>query len=151
MRHLFASCPFSKEIIACLQNKMNEIINNHFNCSIHLQSHDIITGYLHANKNIRIFVNFILHITTEADSVLRKNVPYRLPYISKWELWKIRNNIKHENQTFTKDNVHDIIVLKISNATQFIEKTKIENKLRKIISMVKSFELRIESYFSAFH
>ena len=111
---------------------MNEIINNHFICSIHLQSHDIIIGYLHANKNITIFVNFILHI-------------------SKWELWKIRNNIKPGNQTFTKENVHDIIVLKISNATQFIEKTKIENKLRKNISMVKSFELRIESKFSAFH
>ena len=119
--HLFSSCPISKEIIDRLQNKMNGIINTYFNCSIHLQSNDSIIGYLHENKNIRIFVNFILHI-------------------SKWELWKIRNNIKHENQTFTKDKIVDIIVLKISNATRFVEKTNIENKFKTIINMVKSFE-----------
>ena len=121
MGHLFSSCPISKEIIDRLQNKMNGIINTYFNCSIHLQSNDIIIGYLHENKNIRIFVNFILHI-------------------SKWELWKIRNNIKHENQTFTKDKIVDIIVLKISNATRFVEKTDIENKFKTNINMLKSFE-----------
>ena len=115
VRHLFSSCPISKEIIDHLQNKMNGIINTYFNCSIHLHSNDINIGYLHENKNIRIFVNFILHI-------------------SKWELWKIRNNIKHENQTFTKDKIIDIIVLKISNATRFVEKTNIENKFKQLLT-----------------
>ena len=118
VRHLFALCSVSKEISRRLQNKMNVILNMYFNCNISLQSHEIIIGYLHTNKIIRIFVNFVLHIL-------------------KWELWKIRNVIKHENRAFTPEQIFNSIVLKIANATQFIEMTKLEHKCRKVICMLK--------------
>ena len=79
VRHLFAFCLVSKEITRRLQNKMNDIINLYFNCNILLQSHNIVIGYLHTNKIIRIFVNFVIHVL-------------------KWELWKIRNLVKHETK-----------------------------------------------------
>ena len=92
---------------------MNGIINLNFNCNILLQSHDIGIGYLHTNKIIRIFVNFVIHVL-------------------KWELWKIRNLVKHENQTFTRDQVFNIIVLKIVNATRFIEMTRIKKSVERL-------------------
>ena len=107
VRHLFAFCSVLKEITRRLQNKMNGIINLYFNCNILLQSHDIVIGYLHTNKIRRIFVNFVIHVL-------------------EWELWKIRNLVKHENQTFTTDQIFNISVLKIVNATRFIEMTRIE-------------------------
>ena len=100
---------------------MNFILNMYFNCTISLQSHEIIIGYLHTNTIIRIFVNCVLHIL-------------------KWELWKIRNIIKHEHQAFTPDQIFNSIVLKIANATRFIEMTKLEHKCRKVICMLKYFE-----------
>ena len=109
VRHLFVLCPFSKGINDVIQDKMNEIINRNFNCNISLKSHDIVLGYLHKNKIIRMFVNFVLRI-------------------AKWELWKIRNSVKHENQTFTVNSALDLIVLKIQNAALFIEKTNAERK-----------------------
>ena len=59
-----------------------------------------------------MFVNFVLHI-------------------AKWELWKIRNSVKHENQTFTVNSALDLIVLKIHNAALFIEKKKKKKKKKK--------------------
>ena len=122
VRHLFALCPFSKGINDVLQDKMNEIITRHFNCNIALQSHDIILGHLHANKIIRMFINFVLHI-------------------AKWELWKIRNSVKHENQTFTVNRAFELIVRKIYNAASFIEKTNAERNFSKTISLLKQFVL----------
>ena len=121
VKHLFALCSVSKEITRRLKNKMNNIINTHFDCSILLQSHDIITGYLNKNKIIRIFVNFVLHVF-------------------KWEIWKIRNLRKHENKLFTQDQVFVTIAQKIANAARFIELTNAEPKFRKIICMLKQFE-----------
>ena len=100
-------CSVSKEIIRRLKNEINNIINMYFDCSILLHSWEIITGYSNNNKIIRIFVNFILHIF-------------------KWEIWKIRNLIKHENKSFTSDQVFDTIVRKIANAARFIDLTKAE-------------------------
>ena len=99
---------------------MNDIINRDFNCNIILQAYDILIGYLHSNKVIRIFVNFVMHI-------------------AKWELWKIRNSIKHEKQIFTVNSAYDVIILKIVNATLFIEQTKAERKFRNIICLLKHF------------
>ena len=62
VRHLFALCSVSKEITRRLQNKMNGILNLYFNCNILLQSQDMFIGYMHTNKIIRIFVNFVLQI-----------------------------------------------------------------------------------------
>ena len=122
VKHLFALCSVSKEITRRLKNKMNNIINTHFNCSILLHSHDIIIGYLNTNKIIRIFVNFVLHVF-------------------KWEIWKIRNLMKHENKTFTRDQVFITVVQKIANAARFIELTKAESKFRKIICMLKGMPI----------
>ena len=121
VKHLFVLCSVSKEIIRRLKNEINNIINMYFDCSILLHSWANITGYSNNNKIIRIFVNFILHIF-------------------KWEIWKIRNLMKHENKSFTSDQVFDTIVRKIANAARFIDLTKAEPKFRKIICMLKHFE-----------
>ena len=120
VRHLFVLCPFSKEINYRLENKMNDILNRELNCNITLQAHDILIGYLHSNKIISIFVNFVMHI-------------------AKWELWKIRNSIKHEKQRVSVNSAFDVIILKIVNATLFIEQTKTERKFRNIICLLKYF------------
>ena len=117
VRHLFALCSVSREVLELLQNKINSIIIRYFACNVTLEPHDMIIGYLHENKIVKTFVNFILHIT-------------------KWELWKIR----YENQRFTENEIADIIILKLSNATCFIEKTKAESNFKKVICMLKQFK-----------
>lgn len=82
---------------------INNILNEQFQITILLESQDVIIGFIHESKNIRIFINFILHIL-------------------KWELWKIRNKIKFEHQRFSANQITGIIVSKIKDATNFIEK-----------------------------
>ena len=67
-------------------------MNNYFDFAynVSLEPHDMIIGYLHENKIVKTFVNFILHITN-------------------WELLEIRNNIKHENQRFTVNEIANIM------------------------------------------
>ena len=63
VKHLFALFPVSKDVTRRLKNNMNNVINMYIDCSILLQSWNIITGYSHhTNKIIRMFVNFILHV-----------------------------------------------------------------------------------------
>ena len=63
VRHLFALCSVSREVLELLQNKINGIIIRYFACNVTLEPHDMIIGYLHENKIVKTFVNFILHIT----------------------------------------------------------------------------------------
>ena len=43
-------------------------------------------------------------------------------HMLKWKLWKIRNKIKFDNLNFSVNQINEIIVSKIKDATKFIEK-----------------------------
>ena len=53
--------------------------------NLNLDSHQVILGYTDGSKELKSFVNFCLSVT-------------------KWELWKIRNIIKFENQRYTENS-----------------------------------------------
>ena len=61
-KHLFLTCPTTQAIIGVLENKMNEVLANHGFSNIELEGYHVILGFLHDNKTLRIFVNFIPHI-----------------------------------------------------------------------------------------
>lgn len=121
IKHLFLTCPTTQAIIGVLENKMNEILANHGFSKIVLEGYHVIYGFLHDNKTLRIFVNFILHIF-------------------KWELWKTRNKIKYENQSYTVVNITENTVRKILEATSFIDKTNISKHYKNVISLLKRLE-----------
>ena len=117
IKHLFLTCPTTQASIGVLENKMNEILANHGFSNIVLEGYHVILGFLHDNKTLRIFVNFILHIF-------------------KWELWKTRNKIKYENQSYTVVNITVNTVRKILEATSFIDKTNISKHYKNVISLL---------------
>ena len=121
IKHLFLTCPTTHAIIGVLENKMNEILANHGFSNIVLEGYHVILDFLHVNKTLRFFVNFILHIF-------------------KWELWKTRNKIKYENQIYTVVNISENTVRKILEATSFIEKTNIPKHYKNVISLLKRLE-----------
>ena len=59
------------------EGKINSVLNKQLQITIWLDSQDVIIGFIHESKTIRIFINFIFHML-------------------KWELWKIRNKIKFD-------------------------------------------------------
>lgn len=121
IKHLFATCRTSQSVIDSFENTINGILNSKSYPNIALESHHVILGYMHENKSLRIFVNFILHIL-------------------KWEIWKIRNKIKHENQTYTVTDICGIILKKLKDATTFLAKTKISQEFETVIGLLKCME-----------
>ncbi|MCG8113316.1 MAG: zinc-binding domain-containing protein, partial [Candidatus Thiodiazotropha taylori] len=90
IKHLFVTCRSSQTVAQGLRHSINRILNSQGFPDIVLEGYHVVLGFKHVNKTVRIFVNFILHIF-------------------KWELWKIRNNMKHEHYRYSATDIFSVI------------------------------------------
>ena len=82
LTHLFYFCRIINRVIRELEQKINSIIEEEYMLKVQLNPTNLILGFVHEKSDIRMFVNFVL-------------------IQCKWEIWKLRNKIKHDNKYFT--------------------------------------------------
>ena len=119
IRHLFYTCPITYAVVRQFQVKINTVLNG--NEILELDSHHVILGFTDGNELNRCFVNFCL-------------IPL------KWEIWKIRNNIKFDNRRYTINEISVLIIQKVKDATKFISMTKISRQNEKVSNLLKQLE-----------
>ena len=111
----------SFEAVKQVQEKINIVLVEAGGQNVNLDSHQVILGYTDGSKELKSFVNFCLAVT-------------------KWELWKIRNIIKFENQRYTANEISKLIIQKIKGATKFIGMTKVYKRNEKALNMLNEFD-----------
>ena len=72
------------------EGKLNTVLNE-YDETLELDTHHIILGYKDGTKISRSFINFCI-------------------LVLKWELWKIRNNVKFENRRYTANESVKLII-----------------------------------------
>lgn len=60
--------------------------------------------------------------------------------VLKWELWKIRNNVKFENRRYTANESVKLITQKIRDATDFIAMTRVSEQNGKVLNILKKLK-----------
>ena len=110
--HLFYYCRRVNWIIHEIEIKVNHILEDDLQQRINFTPFHFILGFLHEKSYIRIFVNFIIILT-------------------KWEIWKHRNKIKHDNKQFSNQFIFNSVIQKICTAVSFLENTKVIHKFEK--------------------
>ena len=103
LTHLFYFCRIINRVIRELEQKINSIIEEEYMLKVQLKPTNLILGFVHEKSDIRMFVNFVL-------------------IQCKWEIWKLRNKIKHDNKYFTFQMIIRNIVQKISSSVKFLSK-----------------------------
>ena len=112
LRHLFYYCRRVNWIIHEIEIKVNHILEEDLQQRINSTPFHFILGFLHEKSYIRIFVNFIIILT-------------------KWEIWKHRNKIKHDNKQLSNHFIFNSVIQKIRTAESFLENTKVIHKFEK--------------------
>ena len=92
IRHLFYNCPISHDIVRQIEGKLNTVLNE-YDKTLELGTHHIILGYTDGTKISRSFIIFCI-------------------LVLKWELWKIRNNVKFENRRYIANESVKLIIQK---------------------------------------
>ena len=121
IKHLFYTCPITYAVVRHIQEKVNTVLNANDSQILDLNSHHVILGYVDGDELKRNFVNSCL-------------------ILLKWELWKIRNNIKFENRRYTINDISGFIMQKLKDATNFIARTKVSRTNEKVINLLKQLE-----------
>ena len=101
-----------------IENKINCILENDLQLKISLLSTHLVLGLLHENSIVRKFVNFII-------------------ILSKWEIWKLRNNVKFFNKYYSFQQIIDSIIQKLYTATIFLGNTSVGKKYEKELELWK--------------
>ena len=89
--------------------------------AIKIAPYQFILGYLHENKNVRVFVNLIIVLV-------------------KWEIWKIRNGIKFDNKQVSNNFILEHIMQKIKSVIRFLEGINIACKYQNEIKLWKMLD-----------
>ena len=118
IKHLFYECSHINRVIHTLENKINCILENNLQLKISLLSTHLVLGLLHENSLVRKFVNFII-------------------ILSKWEIWKLRNNIKFNNKHYSFQQITDSIIQKLHTVTNFLGYTSVGKKYEKELLLWK--------------
>ena len=118
IKHLFYECSIINRVIHKIENKINCILENDLHLKISLLSTHLVLGLLHENSLVRKFVNFII-------------------ILSKWEIWKLRNNVKFNNKHYSFQQITDSIIQKIHMTIIFLGNTSVGKKYEKELVLWK--------------
>ena len=119
--HLFFYCRRINWICFKIEQKLNRVLAEDSKSAIKIAPHQFILGYLHENKNVRVFVNLIIVLV-------------------KWEIWKIRNGIKFDNKQVSNNFILEHIMQKIKSVIRFLEGTNIACKYQNEIKLWKMLD-----------
>ena len=118
IKHFFYECSLINSVIHKIENKIKCILGNDLQLKISLLSTHLVLGLLHENSLVRKFVNFII-------------------ILSKWEIWKLRNNVKFNNKHYSFLQIIDSMIQKLHTATIFLGNTSVGKKYEKELVLWK--------------
>ena len=120
LTHLFYDCAVIKDVLVNINVKINTTLQQHGHETVHLDLKHLILGFENTDKNVRIYLNTIMHII-------------------KWEVWKIRNLIKYENKSFSATAILKSILTKIASCSKFLKATRVAGQYNIVLNLLAQF------------